>query len=103
MRTRTLALLGILTITAGPVAQSGPAAQSATGYLTPPKAIAEIMEAAPIPTVVVAPTHDVMVILARRSMPSIAEISRPMLRIAGERIDPQNNGPHLMPSGTGIT
>jgi dipeptidyl aminopeptidase/acylaminoacyl peptidase len=85
------------------MATADPAAQSGNGYLTPPKAIADIMDAAPIPTVFVAPTHDVMVILTRRSMPSIAEISRPMLRIAGERIDPQNNGPHLMPAGIGIT
>src|SRR5262249_39349058 len=99
MRKFALALPGVLTITAGPVAQT----PAPTGYLTPPKAIADIMDAAPNPTVVVSPTSDVMLLISRRSMPSIAEISRPMLRLAGERIDPQNNGPHLMPSGTGIT
>ena len=93
MRNGVFALIGVLTITAGPSAQAPASAPS--GYLTPPKAIADIMDAAPNPTVVVAPTHDVMAVISRRSMPSIAEISRPMLRIAGERIDPQNNGPHL--------
>jgi dipeptidyl aminopeptidase/acylaminoacyl peptidase len=99
MRNVALALVGLMTITAGPSAQ---APATSAGYLTPPKAIADIMDAAPNPTVIVSPTHDVMAVLSRRSMPSIEEISRPMLRIAGERIDPQNNGPHLMPGGTGI-
>jgi dipeptidyl aminopeptidase/acylaminoacyl peptidase len=36
-------------------------------------------------------------------MPAIAELSRPMLRLAGLRINPANNGPHQAPLGTGIT
>src|SRR5262249_14300547 len=37
------------------------------------------------------------------SMPSIAEVSQPMLRLAGMRINPRTNGPHRTQSGTGIT
>jgi dipeptidyl aminopeptidase/acylaminoacyl peptidase len=51
----------------------------------------------------VSPARDVLALLARRSMPSIGEISQPMLRLAGMRINPANNGPHRSPSATGIT
>jgi dipeptidyl aminopeptidase/acylaminoacyl peptidase len=102
MRTRTVALSGalVLAITAGLLAQS-PA--SAPAYLTPPKDIVDILEAPPLPNVAVSPARDVLAVLPRRSMPSIAELSEPVLRLAGMRINPANNGPHRAPSGTGIT
>ena len=72
-------------------------------YLTPPKAIVDILDAEPLPGVSMSPTRDVMALLPRRSMPSIAELARPMLRLAGVRVDPSTNGPHRAPSTTGIT
>jgi dipeptidyl aminopeptidase/acylaminoacyl peptidase len=100
MRLRTLAL----TLTAAATAAAGLYAQSAhPTYLTPPKAILDIVDAPPLPGVAVSPARDVIALLPRRSMPSIAEVSKPMLRLAGMRIDPANNGPHRAPSGTGIT
>lgn len=72
-------------------------------YITPPKAIVDILDAAPLPGVVVSPAGDTLALLTRRSMPSIAELAEPMLRLAGMRINPQTDGPQRAPSGTGIT
>jgi dipeptidyl aminopeptidase/acylaminoacyl peptidase len=70
-------------------AQSAPA----TGYQLPPKVIVDILDAAPPPTVELSPTRDVIALLERASMPTIAELSQPMLRLAGRRINPRTNGP----------
>ena len=66
----------------------------ASGYLLPPKAIVDILDAPPPPTPELSPTRDTIVLLERSSMPTIAELSRPMLRLAGVRINPRTNGPH---------
>ena len=92
---------GILTLSTGttqPLAQP-----AASGYLTPPKAIVDILDAAPLPTVVVSPAGDAIALMSRSSMPSIQEMAQPMLRLGGLRINPRTNGPHRAPSGTGIT
>ena len=80
------------------VAQSG-----APAYQTPPRPVADIMDAPPLPGVVVSPLRDVIALVPRRSMPSIAELARPWLGLAGSRIDPASNGPRGIPGGTGIT
>jgi dipeptidyl aminopeptidase/acylaminoacyl peptidase len=74
-----------------------------SGYLTPPKAIVDIMTAEPLPNVVVSPSRAVIALMPRRSMPPITEVSQPMLRLAGMRIDPRTNGPHRTAPSTGIT
>ena len=101
MRTRTAALsLGLtLSVTAGLLAQS---AASRSGYLTPPKAIVDILEAEPLPAVTVGPVRETIALMARLSMPDIQEISQPMLRLAGLRINPRNNAQHRAPRGTSI-
>ena len=74
-----------------------------SGYLTPPKAIVDIMNAAPLPAVAVSPTGDVIVLMSRNAMPSIEDVSAPMLRLGGLRINPRTNGPHLGGNQTGFT
>jgi dipeptidyl aminopeptidase/acylaminoacyl peptidase len=105
MRTRVFAISWTLGVFASFAVTAGLVAQSATssGYLTPPKEIVDILDAEPIPTVTVSPNRDTLVLVSRRGMPSIEEVSQPMLRLAGLRINPRNNGPHRMPAGTGIT
>jgi dipeptidyl aminopeptidase/acylaminoacyl peptidase len=71
-------------------------------YLTPPKAIVDILDAPPIPTAVVSPTRDVIALVERRSLPPIAELAQPMLRLAGFRINPRTNGFHRSPNISGI-
>ena len=36
-------------------------------------------------------------------MPTIADVAEPMLRLAGHRINPRTNGPHLLKIQTGLT
>jgi dipeptidyl aminopeptidase/acylaminoacyl peptidase len=96
-----LAFTAALAVTAGLFAQSP--ATTTTGYLTPPKAIVDILDAEPLPGVSVGPARETIALLPRRSMPSIEELARPMLRLAGLRINPATNGPHSAGGGTGIT
>ena len=79
------------------------AQSDAPSYLTPPQAIVDIMDAPPLPGAAVSPSRDVIALVSRRSMPPISELARPMLRLAGLRINPANNGPHNAPEGTGLT
>jgi dipeptidyl aminopeptidase/acylaminoacyl peptidase len=73
------------------------------GYLLPPKAIVDILDAPPPPTVEVSPSRDVVAVLERSSMPTIAELAQPMHRIAGIRINPRTNGPHRAQLARAIT
>ena len=103
MRARTAAFVvaAVLTGTVGTIAQS--ATRSPSGDLTPTKAVVDSADAAPLPMVEVCPAGDMLAVLPRRSLPSIAEMSQPMLRLAGMRINPANNGPHRAPMTAGIT
>jgi len=83
-----LVLLAALFITA-PRAQ----AQTEPKYLTPPKVIVDILDANPIPQTIVSPTRQQIAIVERKSMPIIADLAQPMLRLAGVRINPSTNGP----------
>jgi dipeptidyl aminopeptidase/acylaminoacyl peptidase len=74
-----------------------------TGYLTPPKVIVDILDAAPPPTGLLSPSRDVLVVYERRSMPSIAELAQPMLRLAGLRLNPRTNAPHRGADIVGVT
>lgn len=84
----TAILVGLLT--------SSPGAQAPrdSAYLLPPKAIVDILDAPPPPDVYLSPSRDVVAVLERAPMPTIAELARPMLRLAGIRIDPKNNARH---------
>jgi dipeptidyl aminopeptidase/acylaminoacyl peptidase len=84
---------------ASPVAQS----TSRQGYLMPPKVIADIMDAEPLPGVAVSPDRKTLLLTHRRSMPTLAEVASPMLRLGGSRISPLSNGPHVLNGTTGIT
>jgi dipeptidyl aminopeptidase/acylaminoacyl peptidase len=74
------------------VSSERPAGQST--YLTPPKVIVDILDAPPLPTVAESPTRTAVVFAERSSMPSIAEVAEPMLRLAGLRISPRTTGQH---------
>ena len=99
-RTAVLVVAAIVSVVCEVRGQSRP--PTTTGYLTPPQAVIDIVDAEPTPTVTVSPAGDVIAIVARRSMPPIGELAQPMLRLAGVRINPANNGPHRAPAGRGI-
>lgn len=60
-------------------------------YKLPPKEVIDIVTAPPPPRISMSPTGDHMLIIESDSMPSIAYMSQPLLRIAGTRITPQYN------------
>lgn len=68
-------------------------AQDQTGYQMPPAAIADLADAPPTPAVSLSPDDSWLLLMKRSSMPSIAELAQPELRIGGLRINPRNNGP----------
>ena len=77
-------------------AQTGPT----SGYLTPPKVIVDILDASPTPSVVVDPSRRMIAIVERKSMPTVADLSQPMFRLAGERISPRTSGPQQRAGAT---
>jgi len=60
----------------------------------PPKEIVDAFEAPPLPQAILSPSKQVMALTWRKAQPTIAELSQPMLRLAGARVNPRNNGPH---------
>ncbi len=78
-------------------------AQLEAGYQVPPKVIVDILDAPPPPTGIVSPTRTVMALLERTSMPRIADMAEPMLRLAGARVNPRTNGPYGAQTTYGIT
>jgi len=80
-----------------------PLAQAAEPYRRPPEEIVRILEAPPTPFVSVSPDGQRMLLLERESMPPISELARPMLKLAGYRIDPRTNGRHGVRQIVGLT
>ncbi len=75
-------------------ALAGPTlAQEALTYQQPPAPIADILDARPTPTVSLSPDRATLALYDRANLPPIAELAEPMLRLAGYRINPRNNGP----------
>ncbi len=73
------------------------------GYKMPPKAIADLIDAPPTPGVSVGPSKVWMILSGRPSMPPIAEVSQPELRIGGFRINPRTNGRSRARHSTSLT
>lgn len=60
-----------------------------TAYRTPPAEIEALVTASPAPSVGLSPDAEWMLLATRPALPSLADLSRRMLRLAGIRIDPQ--------------
>jgi len=104
MRAERIGSVSVLTVFCLALAAAGSAqaplppapAQTAPAdarYRLPPKVVVDILDARPFPTVIVSPSRQHLALLDRPPMPGIAELSQPMLRLAGARIDPATNGP----------
>ncbi|MGI4729524.1 MAG: prolyl oligopeptidase family serine peptidase [Janthinobacterium lividum] len=68
-------------------------AQDAVSYQLPPKAMADLLLAKPTPNASIDTKADWMLLMDRNSYPSVEELARPELRIAGLRINPNNFAP----------
>jgi dipeptidyl aminopeptidase/acylaminoacyl peptidase len=95
-------LIGLIVVVFGAVAGAQSPAESPR-YLLPSPQIVATFDAAPLPQVIVSPSRQQLAIVARKGNPSLSELARPMLRLAGSRVDPKNNGPHRTPGLIGIT
>ncbi len=74
-----------------------------SGYQKPPKAVLDVLRAPDAPAVLLSPARTHILLLDVVQNPSISDIARPMLRLAGRRIDPGSNGPHLTSYATAVT
>ncbi|MBX3299956.1 MAG: S9 family peptidase [Acidobacteria bacterium] len=83
------------------IAASVAAAQGS--YQKPPKEIMDVLNAPPIPQRSISPARDRIALLTPLRYPPISELARPMLRLAGLRIDPTINGQHRQPYAVGLT
>ena len=68
-------------------------ASGQTAYRKPPKDILDVLDAATTPSVSINPTRDMLLRFQTARYPAIAELARPILRLAGDRIDPKTSGP----------
>lgn len=85
---RALPAFVLLAALAGPVL-----AQDGLAYQQPPAPIADILDTPPTPTPSLSPDRTTLALFDRANLPPIAELAEPMLRLAGYRINPRNNGP----------
>ena len=70
-----------------------PAALAAQKYEKPPAELAQLVDAQLTPAVSVSPDESTLLLMGRPSLPTIAELSEPELRLAGIRINPRISGP----------
>lgn len=102
MKTRTVGSIGVVLV----ALVSGLAAQppaDAPKYAVPPAPIVAAFDAPPLPQVIVSPTRRQLALTQRKGSPSLMELARPTLRLAGSRVEPKNNAPHRTPGIYTIT
>ncbi|SVE22845.1 uncharacterized protein METZ01_LOCUS475699, partial [marine metagenome] len=62
------------------------------GYKLPPQEIIDVLDAPQAPGVEVSGDGNWLILSHQRNMPSLADMSQPILRIGGRRINPATNG-----------
>jgi dipeptidyl aminopeptidase/acylaminoacyl peptidase len=72
-------------------------------YQKPSKEVLDILNIPAPPALGVNPTRTYATLSQSERYPSIAEVSQPMFRLAGLRINPRTNGLHLAPTSFAIT
>src|SRR5579872_2463433 len=76
---------------------------SAVTYQKPSKAVMDVLNSPATPTLSLSPTHTFAVQGQPVRYPPIAELSQPMLRMAGMRINPKTNGLHNVTFNSTLT
>src|SRR5258708_32837225 len=69
-------------------------AETPFAYRQPPESIRSVLDATPIPLRLIDPTAQTLAVVEVGRYPTVEELARPFLRLAGLRIDPASNGPH---------
>jgi dipeptidyl aminopeptidase/acylaminoacyl peptidase len=75
----------------------------ATPYRPAPGAIQDVLSAPVLPQILLSPSRDTLALLTPLRYPPVADLARPMLRLAGLRIDPRTNGTHHAFADTSMT
>src|SRR5215510_7194719 len=75
------------------VAAQVPTASDPPKYVLPPKPIVDVFDAEFLQQTTISPNHQWLAMTKARAYPTIAELSQPMLRLAGARVNPKTNGP----------
>lgn len=78
-------------------------AEAQDGYQLPPQNVADIVTRAPSPSVSVSPAKDKLLLLEREALPPVAELAKPMEKLAGLRLDPATNDQHGTRSIVGLS
>jgi len=86
---RPVVRLAVLALVLLPAAN---AAGAQTPYQTPSQALVDVVDAPTTPAVSLSPDQATLLLMEVPSLPSIAELSEPELRLAGVRISPLNRG-----------
>lgn len=84
---RAATALGLVLALAAPLAAE-------EGYRTPPAVVADIVTRAPSPGVSVSPDGDQLLLLTREALPPVADLAKPMEKLAGMRLDATINDRH---------
>ena len=72
-------------------------------YKLPPKEVINILDVPPSPRVSPSPAGSMMALIENGPMPSIVDVSQPILRIAGIRLTPANNSRQVLSFSTGLS
>ncbi len=72
-------------------------------YKQPQKEIMDVLNAPAIPGTSISPTRDKIALLTPLRYPPIADLAQPMLRLAGTRVNPSTNAPHLQGYSVSMT
>src|SRR5689334_7910929 len=91
----SLAILAILLLANVSFAQQG--------YKKPPKEVLDILNAPVTPGISVSPTRDNIILATGLRYPPLADLSQPMLRLAGRRINPASSSPHRFQYSVALT
>src|SRR3954468_16352058 len=76
---------------------------AAETWQKPPKAVLDALNAPTTPTLSISPTRTHALQGRAVRYPPMAELSQPMLRLAGQRINPKTNGPHNTTFNSSLT
>jgi dipeptidyl aminopeptidase/acylaminoacyl peptidase len=72
-------------------------------YQKPPQSVLDVLNAPQHPSVLLSPSRDTLLLADIQRVPGIVDLAEPMLRLAGERINPNTNGPHGVRPLTGLS
>ena len=92
--------ISLIILVAGLMTENGFAQEP---YRLPPQDVVDIVDAKPEPSVSISPDRQWMLLIDRDSMPSIADVARRMLKLAGMRIDPAANSRFQSSFFTGLS